>query len=108
MDQRWETEQRKGTVVSQFIRRTAKKRKGKADGYLLVVSEAQGRQVSVLLCKVGQPADHPCELVDAGRIEKKQHEKGKKTKAEAGMLKHSNVVRKGRREASVQSLNLSL
>lgn len=52
--------------------------KGKADGYLLVVSEAQGRQVSVLLCKVGQPADHPCELVDAGRIEKRQHEKGKK------------------------------
>lgn len=58
--------------------------KGKADGYLLVVSEAQGRQVSVLLCKVGQPADHPCELVDAGRTEKRQHEKGKKKKNKSG------------------------
>lgn len=44
--------------------------KAKADGYLLVVSEPQSRQVSILLSKVGQPADHPCELVDAGRIEK--------------------------------------
>lgn len=68
-------------MASQFIRSIAKKMKGKADGYLLVVSEAQGRQVSVLLCKVGQPADHPCELVDAGRIEKRQHEKGKKNKS---------------------------
>lgn len=38
--------------------------KAKADDYLLVVSEAQSRQVSMLLCKVGQAADHPCELVD--------------------------------------------
>lgn len=44
--------------------------KAKADGYLLVVSEPQSRHVSILLSKVGQPADHPCELVDAGRIEK--------------------------------------
>lgn len=50
--------------------------KAKADGYLLVVSEAQGRQVSVCLSKVGQPADHPCELVDAGRMEKRWNEKG--------------------------------
>lgn len=45
--------------------------KAKADGYLLVVSEAQSRQVSILLSKVGQPADHPCELVGAGRMEKR-------------------------------------
>lgn len=50
--------------------------KAKAAGYLLVVSEAQGRQVSVCLSKVGQPADHPCELVDAGRMEKRWNEKG--------------------------------
>lgn len=50
--------------------------KAKAESYLLVVSEAQGRQVSVCLSKVGQPADHPCELVDAGRMEKRWNEKG--------------------------------
>lgn len=52
--------------------------KAKADDYLLVVSEAQSRQVSILLGKVGQAADHPCELVDAGRIAKKQNERKKK------------------------------
>jgi len=51
--------------------------KAKADSYLLVVSEAQSRQVSILLSKVGQPADHPCKLVDAGRIEERWNEREK-------------------------------
>lgn len=69
--------------------------KAKADDYLLVVSEAQSRQVSILLGKVGQAADHPCELVDAGRIAKKQNERKKTPKpAQASMLKHNNIVRK--------------
>lgn len=68
--------------------------KAKADGYLLVVSETQSRQISVLLSKVGQPADHPCKLVDAGRIEGRQNERKKKPTAEASTLQHNNIVRK--------------
>lgn len=66
-------------VAGQFNQSTDNKKKAKADSYLLVVSEAQSRHVSILLSKVGQPADHPCELVKAGRIEKRWNERGEKT-----------------------------
>lgn len=67
--------------------------KAKANGYLLVVSEAQSRHVSILLSKVSQPADHPCELVN-GRTEERQNERKPKLTAEATMLMHKTTVRK--------------
>lgn len=67
-------------VAGQFNQSTENKKKAKTDGYLLVVSEAQSRHVSILLSKVGQPADHPCKLVEAGRIEKRWNETEKNPK----------------------------
>lgn len=110
--QRWEKEGWKEAAPGQFNQSTADKMEVKADGYLLVVSEAQSRHVSILLSKVGQPADHPCKLGDAGRIKERKNEREKinptKNHSRSRHAQAQQHCEKRGRKTTVQSLDTPL